>query len=341
MSKNVEDMIRRYKKITLYPAKTRVLKFSSEKLEPDTVMIFFRRIGEVDTTPNPIRTIAIDLTSNYLGTITQEQLKEIIRDVLIPRPWLLVGFGSEIYAPNIKSAMEGFDEIEHHQIQSQVYIDHPWETNQDKMVKIMEELSRNVSLLTKDNASIHEHVKAKANGLEQSIVEALSSELGGTVVTVGYEYVRKMAAKVGDVDGIIEYKDEDGKQHIVICEVKTNVDKNYMTTVDQLSQNYERWKRYCKIPNSALEDNIGSVEQQEDEDGRLATPSKHDIKDAQSLCVRQFKDANISFAIGGDSFKDGTVALIEDELEIKNLEKFPIHYMRLNGSFYSRFTPDP
>lgn len=51
-----------------------------------------------------------------------------------------IRFGSEMYAPTITSVMEEFDKT-----------DHPWETTQDKMVKIMEDISRNLSLLTKDN----------------------------------------------------------------------------------------------------------------------------------------------------------------------------------------------
>jgi hypothetical protein len=163
------------------------------------------------------------------------------------------------------------------------------------MVKIMKELSRNVSLLTKDNSRVHEHVTAEASGLEHNIMEALSPELGGTVVKVGYEYLKKMSNQCGDVDGIIQHKNGD-QQYIVICEVKTNVDKNYKRAVAQLRDNFERWKRFCKIPESLLKEDIGFVEPQEE---CQLSPSKHDIKDAQALRVIDFKDAKISFAIGG------------------------------------------
>lgn len=103
---------------------------SELNMQPDVLMAIIPRLP-LEAGGDREGTVTLDLSSNRLGTLTVEQLRQLVR-ALKERPWLQVRLGHEVMPARVREALEaeGFDTA----WGGQVCVDRPWDNPTNKLL---------------------------------------------------------------------------------------------------------------------------------------------------------------------------------------------------------------
>jgi hypothetical protein len=248
--------------------------------------------------------VTLDLSSNRLGSLTTEQLRELVR-ALKDRPWLRVRLGGEVMPPHVVEALE--KESMSSAWGGQVCVDRPWENPTNNMLAdaINELISATKGLTAAHQSAAEEsdtNNRGVANAWEHQMASGICDLVGGEVVAVSY----KWPGSSGDMDCLVAGELE-GVPVIVIGEAKLNMPSKVNDALGQLANNATRWGELCF--KSQLMGDDGEV-------------TSWDAKDIHKLRVREFADRRVVFALGGACIPPHTLRRVEQQMRVMGQSKW-------------------
>eukprot|EP00798_Chlamydomonas_sp_ICE-L_P019528 gene19527-26204_t len=263
--------------------------------------------------------VTMDLSSNRLGTLSVEQLRELAC-VLKCRPWLRVRLGYEVMPSVVVKALEA--EGMGSAWGGQVCVDRPWENPTNKRladsIAALADATRGLTAAheravkqVKDNtAESDANNRNMSNAWEHQMAAGIKDLVGGEIVAVGY----KWPGRSGDLDCLVVGELE-GVPVIVIGEAKLNMPSKVNDALTQLASNATRWGDLCFKSRHE-----GEVEEEE-EDGEPLVPPQ-DAKDIRKLRVREFVERKVVYALGGACVPKHTLERIDQQMRVMGQSKW-------------------
>ena len=127
--------------------------------------------------------------------------------------------------------------------------------------------------------------------LEKFVNDSVVKYLGnGNIVASGYKYITEDGCD-GELDGMVNGKDEDGKNTVVFIETKSDMNSGWKVAQMQMNRTIAYW-RFLK---ELISDDVTSD---------ILEKYTNDIK---TLRVKEFKDYKIRCAFGANEFSQKTV----------------------------------
>ena len=261
-------------------------------------MALFEKLA--DGLPELSATLALDLTDNYLGTLSQKQFASIfhlMKQKNLQR--LLVRFGYEVFIPSLTGALH--DVGCEFWLNTRVIVDLPFvsptlealldQTTQlnIKTQKRLDYLEDKYDQPSKALKAVNEYVSADSLALEPIVTKAVYDLLEGAKEIVHRSHYQFAAKHRGDVDGVV-VGELNGKRHVVLCEAKHNVTAQLKSAKSELIKAKNRWEELCEL--SAESGDLDSSDRQ----------------DFEALRIADFRDYSIMFAVGGTTFPPSGLA---------------------------------
>lgn len=255
--------------------------------------------------------VTLDLSSNRLGTLSVEQLRELAR-ALGCRPWLRVRLGCEVMPSLVVKALEA--EGMGSAWGGQVCVDRPWENPTNKRLAdsiaaladatrgLMAAQEGAVKQVKDSTAESDANNRGISNAWEHQMAVGVKDLVGGEIVAVSY----KWHGHSGDLDCLVAGV-LDGVPVIVIGEAKLNMPSKVSDALKQLASNATRWGDLCFKSHHE-----GEVE---DEDGEPMVPPQ-DAKDIRKLRVCEFAERKVVYALGGACVPKHTLERIEQQMRV-------------------------
>eukprot|EP00195_Chlamydomonas_chlamydogama_P008643 CAMPEP_0202893504 /NCGR_PEP_ID=MMETSP1392-20130828/3074_1 /ASSEMBLY_ACC=CAM_ASM_000868 /TAXON_ID=225041 /ORGANISM="Chlamydomonas chlamydogama, Strain SAG 11-48b" /LENGTH=226 /DNA_ID=CAMNT_0049577861 /DNA_START=347 /DNA_END=1024 /DNA_ORIENTATION=- len=185
--------------------------------------------------------VTLDLSYSRLGTMTAEQLRELVR-ALKQRPWLRVRLGHEVMPLRVVEALEaeGWSEA----WGGQVCVDRPWDPTNKLLADAVAELAASTRALiathhntAKDTVTESDASKCGVPSMwEHQMAEGVRARVGGEIVAVSHTW----PGSSEDLDCLVAGTLE-GQPVVVIGEAKVDMPSEVDEALRQLARNATRW----------------------------------------------------------------------------------------------------
>ncbi|DBA66052.1 TPA: hypothetical protein ACH3X2_003056 [Trebouxia sp. C0005] len=265
-------------------------------MQPPLLTALFEKLA--DDLPELSATLALDLTDNYVGTLSQEQFARVFRAMKqrnLQR--LLVRFGYEVFIPSLTGALHdlGCD----FWLNTRVIVYSPFvsptleatlEETLDQITQLNIKTQRRLDYLedkydrpSEALKTVNEYVSADTLALEPVVAEAVFELLQGAKEIVHRSYYQFAAKHRSDVHGVVVHE-LNGKRYVVLSAAKHSVTAQLNSAKSELITAKNRWEEPCEL--SAESEDLNASDRQ----------------DFQALRIADFRDYSIIFAVGGTTF---------------------------------------